>query len=824
MSAVNTWLAGLWGLYGARALNWLSLAVFLGGVIAVCVLRRTARLSSRLLWATAAELFAVMLVEIAESLSPDFPIRTLQAFSLDATYEAMVAPVTAFASSGLNAFFHAYRVLLYCLAPVLGGAVIYDVLAGVSPTLKLLFLRRRRLYVFSALNEKSVLLAEDLHRAFVEEHTPRHPVIVFTACGEDDGEWKQRAEAIRAICLHEDLFHIRSLRRSRRCSFLLMDMDARGEPDDLRNVSALQRLLDSSPAVWDEKRGCAIYVFSNNSEAAENIRSVKARYDAAAGEERARLSVRVVRDYAQSCCGHLHRHPLFEGLKEGEALELVLLGWTPFAREMFKTLFWLGQMTEHPLRIAVVSAPGDGAERALLRACPELLESCTADSPCLRVRAGGDCAAPYASLCFVEADLDGTPMPALLSAERSYQYGETGRRFRLAQARRFFVLLGGDEENIAAAGALRRALTHAQLVGDSRADAKIDVLVENDALRKLAAHRFFPEPDGDALCAPEVLLFGGLARRFCRDVLALDGLRLAEGERAERHALRDVAATKDDIYNDFSRLARAFHLSTKMFCLGAKGGSEYEKKLDFQRRLQPYEQPSVERLRWLEHRRWCAFLRAEGFSAPLGLERQLERAAMIPEADLDALRRYISGEAVDIDALTASIEEASGLRLSDWRRLRVYSHKDVPARLHPCLVECLPCNNDPAVEKDRLDLVETLRLLVKAGQRREKGAPKTEKKPPAQAQRRHREAEREPHGLKKYDAPYGEYGPSLDRAETYAYMSDTQPAETPPTERQWRELLRRWPELERCRRLGEEGRFCLDLLEDYKQEAGRDAP
>lgn len=821
MSAWYSGLASFWAFYGARALNWLSLAVFLGGVIAVCILHRTARLSSRLLWATAAELFAVMLVEIAESLSPDFPIRTLQAFSLDASYEAMVAPVTAFASPGLNAFFHAYRILLYCLAPVLGGAVIYDVLAGVSPTLKLLFLRRRRLYVFSALNEKSVLLAEDLHRSFVEEHAPNHPAIVFTACGEDDGEWKQRAEAIRAICLPEDLFHIRSLRCSRRCSFLLMDMDARGEPDDLRNVSALQRLLDSRPGVWDEKRGCAIYIFSNNSEAAENIRSVKARYDAAAREEQARVSVHVVRDYAQSCCGHLHRHPLFEGLREGEALELVLFGWTPFAREMFKTLFWLGQMTEHPLRITVVSAPGDGAERALLRVCPELLESCTANSPCLRVRAGGDCAAPYASLCFVEEDITETPLPALLNAERRTQYGETGEVFRLAQARRFFVLLGGDEENIGAAGALRRALTHAQLTGDARTDAKIDVLVENDSLRSLVAHRFFTEPDGDALPAPEVLLFGGLARRFCRDVLALDGLRLAEGERAERHALRDVAATKDDIYNDFSRLARAFHLSTKMFCLGAEGESEYEKKLDFQQKLQPYEQPAVDRLRWLEHRRWCAFLRAEGFSAPPGLDQQLARAATIPEVDLNALRCYINGEAVDIDALAASIEKASGLRLSDWRRLRVYSHKDVPARLHPCLVECLPYNNDPATEKDRLDLVETLRLLVKAGQRRELGAPKAEKKTHAQTQRRHREAAREPRGLKKYDAPYGELGPSLDRAETYAYLTDTQPEKTPPTERQWQELTQRWPELEGCRRTDEEGRFCLDLLEDYKQEAGR---
>ena len=853
MSAWCSRLIGLWELYGVRALNWLSYIIFLSGVIVVFVLRRTDRLSGRLLWATTAELFAVMLVEIAESLSPDFPIRTLQAFSLDASYTAMTAQMTTFVKPWLNNVFHVYRILLYCLAPVLGGAVIYDVLAGVSPALRLVFMCHRELYVFSALNEKSVMLAVDLHRSFVTRRSLRRPAIVFTDCGEGDSEWKQQAESIRAICLEEDLFHIRSLWRSRRCTFLLMDIDEHGEPDDLRNVSTLQRLLETRPRIWNKKHGCAIYIVSNDSEAAENIRSVKACFDASAEKEKMRVSVRIVRDYARSCCGHLSRHPLFEGLKQGEALDLVLLGWTPFAREMFKTLFWLGQITDHPLHICVASRPGDGVERELQNTCPELLKSCIANDPCLRIRAEGDYAPPYASLCFVETDWSETSMSMLLNTEHQYQYGETDKVFRLSQARRFFVMPGVDEENIAAAGALRRALTHAWLGGDvenattakkANKDAKIDVLVENDALSRLAIHRFPASQEEEALPSPEVLLFGSLAQRYCREVLTPDDLRFAEGDRSERHVLRGIAATKDEIYNDWAIIARAFHMKTKMYCLGAEGQNEYEEKLDFQRKMQPYEQTDVDLLRWLEHRRWCAYLRTEGFAAPPGLDKRLEQASKISSTDRIMLRSYLAGEKIEIEALEKSIESSSGLKLSGWKTLRAYSTKDVPARLHPCLVECLPYNNEPDKETDRLDLVETLRLVVKAGEhwkpvkkewgnasakekprlnliekRRKEGAPKKTSASTSSPPRPHREAKSVPNGVKKYDSPYGEYGPTLDRTETYAYLRGKEPEKTPPTNYQWRKLLQEWSELPRCRCTREDERYYLDLLEDIKKEA-----
>ena len=63
------------------------------------------------------------------------------------------------------------------------------------------------------------------------------------------------------------------------------------------------------------------------------------------------------------------------------------------------------------------------------------------------------------------------------------------------------------------------------------------------------------------------------------------------------------------------------------------------------------------RLTWLEHRRWNAFLRVQGFRAPPGL--------------VSALCRL----------------EQHGMEAVDESKLGMYAYKNVPDRLHPCLVE-----------------------------------------------------------------------------------------------------------------------------------------
>lgn len=849
---------------GAAVLNLLSLLTFAAGLAYVFVTWRKKRFSSRLLLLTVTEIVAIFLVELAVVLEKNgvrsgLLIDTMQAFSLDSSYEAVSSPVTVFAEACLNRASHYYRILLYSLAPVVGGAVIYDVLAGISPEVHMFFVQCSELYVFSELNEKTVTLAEDIWQENAKKPAFSRPHLVFTDCyttagEEEESELLQRAKELRAVCLKDDLLHCGWLRNSRHCSFFLMDLDKDGALDDLSNVGALRGLLDTKPFSWNEKKGCTVFIVSNSSETVENIRSVKANYDKVASKKAGPVKVHVVRDYAQTCCYHLHDHPLFEGLTpvgeeergagSSKVLDLLILGWTPFAREMFKTLFWLGQMLDYSLRITVVAPPSGSSEsktlpqRELERFCPELLASCRPRDPSLRIRLKDDSfSAPYASLCFLEADLFQLPLDRFLTKPRRCQFGDRTEFFTLANVDRCFVMAGRDEENIALADELRRALVYLQADGSARGGMRVDLLVENPDMHRVIERRFLKDKNEEkCVNPPDMQLFGRLKDRYRRDFFALDGAFVAEqtapgGEDAYRHALPDISASQDDIYNDWSRIARAFHMPVKMFCYGITGESEYDRKLKYVEKMyQDSTKPgftNTDRLRWLEHRRWCAFLRTEGFRTPPGLAEKLAQVSKLSQEDLDALSKYIRNLEKNAD-LETRITAVSALELKDWQRLRLYSHKDVPARLHPCLVECLDYNNGPVEGKDLLDLVADLRTVVLAGEKaypapQEEKSKEEKKKSNAPEIRKHTDLYEKKFGkklgsLKKYDSPYGEAGPTLNRAETYRFMTGR---EMPGVDDGvlWAELLKRWPELERCQRSADCGRYCVDLLMDYKKES-----
>ncbi len=781
-----------WSLF----LNLCSLALFCWGILRFFFLSRQQRLSRRLLRLTLAVVGAVFLVECAR-LAADgerfFPsgvfIDTMQVFSLDAGYEAITGGPRA-GDGILAGILYWYRAVVFTVAPIVGGAVIYDVLAGISPELRLLAVRRRRLMIFSELNERSILLARDI---LDREAGRGRPAIVFTDCysdgGEEDSELLVQAKDLHAVCLQEDLLHCGGFRYSRACCFFLIDQTPDGELDDAGNLVALEGLLQADRPRWKPERGCVITLFSDHSEALENVRAVKHRYDTLVGDKR--VTVRVVRDKATACCLHLDEAPLFRDLEPGQGLDVVIFGRGPFAREMFSTVFWQGQMLDHPLRIAMVYPPsgtGDGDEpelaTALRRFSPELLDSCKPGHECLRLRPGKEDPSPiYASLCFVEADPRTAPIRELLTAERVCQYGSQ-EPFRLAQASRFLVMGDSDEENVALGDELRRTLSLLKGSGKYPGKKTVSLLVQNSDTSRVVSERFrdYGRLD-ETRVSPDMLIFGTLEDRFRWESVAVDGadlvrLRQRRGREAELHSLKDVSASRDDLYNDWSRVARAFHTPVKMYCAGVRDGDELERKLAYQQAMEPLDQPLVDRLRWLEHRRWCAFLRSLGFSRPPKLYETLCR-----------------------------VRDGS-LRPEDWRELCFYAYKNIPARLHPCLVECVDYNNTED-DKDLLDYVSDLRSLVKKGQQAEEGprpapSPRPSEAPP---RLRHPEVAPAPLGLKLYDSPYGENGPRLTAAELPELARRLNVAgenETAQT------LLQRFPLLAECG--ADEGEYWLDLV------------
>ena len=96
----------------------------------------------------------------------DSMVHTLQTFSMDEDYTGYTFAgkdyLTNLGHPFLADVYGLVNSFLGVLAPILGGALLLDILAGYFPYMKLRFLFRRDKFIFSALNEKAVSLAEDV--------------------------------------------------------------------------------------------------------------------------------------------------------------------------------------------------------------------------------------------------------------------------------------------------------------------------------------------------------------------------------------------------------------------------------------------------------------------------------------------------------------------------------------------------------------------------------------------------------------------------------------------------------------------------------------
>lgn len=679
--------------------------------------------------------------------------KTMQAFSLDAGYDEIFG-----ISSG---FLKWYKVFLYSLAPIIGGAVIYDVLAGVSPYLRLFFKQFRRLYVFSELNEKSLCLAQSIAGNCEKR---KAPVLVFADCSQSDAEMAQHAQELSAICLPDSLENCSMLRMSKQCVFFLVSCDANREISDADNLRLLRELLGAEKPLWPAEKGCQIFCFSNQESSAENIRAIRSEFCESrkkAGAEK--VTLHVVREYVQCAYSLMAEHPLFAGLdgkESGAPLRVLIVGNNALSRELYKTVFWCGQILDHPLQLIIAYVPEESEnkwnpEQWLDRNCPELLDSCTVGDDCLRLSFDGGCADPYASLCFIGADRNQLFSPAFMTEKRKFTYG-SAEEFTLIDCDYYILAAGNDRDNTALADALWRELVYLKWSGDVSGKKTIAVVVENSAIseiQRLHSEELLKEESSITMIA-----FGSLAERFrWENIFAKDTYPAVD--RPERtvtealHGLKDIPASLDKIYDEWSTLARRAHLPYRMFtALRNREATEQKwntlpasvrEKFAY---CEAIETDGIlrEQLAWMEHRRWNAFVRTEGFRRPPNLE--------------ESLRELEEGHCA-----------------ADRKQLELCAYKNVPARLHPNLVECFRGRHEG--ERDLLDAASAMRqranVLI--------------------------DGKNDAVDLKKYDYPDEKYGPRLSWEELIACLTgEDAMAESFDPSTVWASLVQKYPSVKDC--------------------------
>ena len=623
----------------------------------------------------------------------DSLVHALQTFSLDADYTKYTAEgKDFFVQNGFPVFAGAYGILvsiLHVLALILGGALILDILSRSFSMIWLFFKPFCHKFVFSELNEESVTLAEDIVRDKNYESIlpPKYKfgrkALIFTDAYRDDESEKNselfnRAKAIGAICIKKDLLHL-SLRKSKSVDYFLIDKNSGA------NLSALASLLDSEKKQpWPkrrikEKEEPCVRIFTFLQDDSEcSMAATIYRGSKYAGY----VMARSIRDYMNASLNLLYDVPLFLPLlpKDGRCkrLTLTILGGGHIAEEVFKAAFWCGQMIDVKLKINVVASNADLFKQRIENKCPELMESCKAGSEILRV--------------FPERNVYNEPYCESLDFIRidDVHYLSGLGKDILKETDYYVIALGDDGRNIEIANMLKEQLIKEGLQRNRKENPVIALAVYDGELAK-SIEVLEPEKDQDAPgCAPYMIPFATRENRFsCKNVFMAE-IRESAVESGMLYDNAKAKQSRKDEYTDWANLAKELHVSYKLYGIdsiekvsldGNPLEAEKEKEqvsygryiyikekintlaeiIGRDEKKETQETIEEKKLAWIEHRRWNAFMRTQGFSCPGKEQYEAYYAQHLKNAE------------------KCSLEEEK----ESW----IGMHKSIELHLHPCMVE-----------------------------------------------------------------------------------------------------------------------------------------
>lgn len=477
----------------------------------------------------------------------------MQVFAMGCEY-AVVQENLTFCPAELHTAYLAWFATLFTVAPVLTFGFVLSLFKNISAYFKYGCAFFRDVYIFSTLNEKSLALAGDIKK----KH--RRAAIVFTDVFETNEESSyelvESARQLGAICFKKDILAVNFKRHFARTAlwFFLMDQN------ETENINQALRLIDSCK----DRENTHIYPFSTKIEGELLLNAV----------DKGKVKVRRINEVRSLVNRVLYENgqEIFDSawaVEDGQkCVSAVVVGMGSHGTEMTKALAWYGQMDGYSLQIDAFDRDVL-AEEKFRALAPELMDT----------RYNGKTIPG-------EAQYTITVHPGISVGTDRFAR-EIGK---LKKASYVFVSLGDDSLNIQTAVDLRMYFERMGI------KPVIQAIVSDPTQKKaLQGIRNFQDQPYD------IHFIGDVEGSFTEDVIIDSAL---EDDAIRRHEKWGVAETFWTYeYNYRSSMASALHVLARIRC-GIPGADKTEETLT------PQERDIIETL---EHRRWNAYMRAEGY-------------------------------------------------------------------------------------------------------------------------------------------------------------------------------------------------------------------
>ncbi len=485
---------------------------------------------------------------------------TIQFFSVgaDLTLASSVLSAHGILSETIGVIYSAYFTLVYLIAPILTLGFILSFFKNLTATIKYYLCHYRTIIYLSALNEKSLALAKDA----LDKYYPTKVLVVF--CGVDancSDLDKEKARRLGAVLLKKDINSI-GLKKSRKLARKFYFI-ASNECDNLK--SALELINNCLKVDNVNVKESEFYVFSANAGSEMLLDSA----------DKGNMKVRRVNESRNFVYSLMDSYPIFDRYVQSEEtkkLNVLICGFEKLGQELLKTLVWCGQMIGYELNVHVISQ-GENSIAVFQGLAPEILEMNAK-------RIKGE---PYYNLTFY----DGVDVSDSSFVETIQKVGEITTAY---------CCLGDDDLNIETAKKLsvftKRCANNTGaclplILSIVNSPAKAKTFIENGGLK---------DEQGEVIDI-----------KFVGDTDSIAKIDFVEFTEFEKEAFEchmrwsNVTSAQSDVlkfeqteYYRRASTAETLHMKLKS-------------KLNIQ------EIATIEEIKELEHKRWSAFMRSEGF-------------------------------------------------------------------------------------------------------------------------------------------------------------------------------------------------------------------
>ncbi len=479
--------------------------------------------------------------------------NTLQVFTINADRDIIMEGITC-SQQWLSAAYSAYLSVAFLIAPVLTFGFLISFFKNVTAFLNYLLHYFSDVYVFSELNEKSLSLGADIKK----NHSKA--LIVYTDVFENnDGiscELVERAGEIRAICFKKDILAINFKSHHHKAPIVFFTIGK----DETENTDQALKLI----RLYKDRADTRLFVFSSRIDG--ELLLTKA--------DKGKLKVRRVNEVRSLVNRILYEQgaELFANAREmpngDKKISALIIGVGRHGTEMLKALSWYCQMDGYHLEINAFDLD-EKAEDRFNALAPELMSE------------------KYNGVIL--------PEEAEYTIRIHSGFDVTTKSFadeiaKLSDTTYVFVSLGSDTVNIETAVMLRMLFERMKI--KPVIQSVVSGTDEKNALNGITNYRGQPYD----------IEFIGDTRSFYSEAVIMNSQ--LEADALSRHL---KWGSEEEFwqyeYNYNSSVASALHMKARIAC-GIPGAAKNEEDLT-------EEEKKI--IGVLEHRRWNAYMRSEGY-------------------------------------------------------------------------------------------------------------------------------------------------------------------------------------------------------------------